>query len=197
MIVDAVSAASVASWRGWINCLWSYRMMGSMSTELLIRPIRAEEVAEVKRLIYTTAHELMFFPELTLEEEIAQCEAWGILEDIGDVQKNYIKNGGVFLVTMDGGKMVGTGAFHRYAEGVCELRRLYFLPEYQGQGLGHAMMMELLHQARAMGYGKMCLWCNPYKQLRAVAFYHRMGFIDVPYEGADEEELWMEMEINR
>jgi len=57
------------------------------------------------------------------------------------------------------------------------------------------MMMDLLRQARTMGYGKMCLWTNRFKLSRAVAFYHRFGFADVLHEGADEDELWMEMEI--
>jgi GNAT superfamily N-acetyltransferase len=165
-----------------------------MNDEWTIRPIRAEEAAEARRLIYTVAHELME-PEMTLEEVTAQWDGWGVFSDLDDVQKSYFENGGAFLVTLYGGQMVGTGAYHHYAEGVCELRRIALLPEYQGRGLGYAMLMELLRQARAMGYGKMCLWTNRYKLSRAVAFYHRLGFVDVPHEGADEEELWMEMEI--
>ena len=165
-----------------------------MNSELMIRPIRAEEGAEAKRLIYTVARDLME-PQMSMEEVTAQWDAWGVFSDMDEVQKSYFENGGVFLVTMDGGQMVGTGAFHRYAEGVCELRRISLLLVYQGRGLGYAMVMELLRRARAMGYGKMCLWTNRYKLSRAVAFYHRLGFVDVPHEGADEEELWMEMEI--
>jgi GNAT superfamily N-acetyltransferase len=166
-----------------------------MSNEVIIRPIRTEEAAEAKQLVYRVAHPLME-PQMSLEELIALWEAWGILSDIDDVQKIYFDNGGIFLVTMDGGQMVGTGAFERVTEGVCTVRRIALLPEYWGRKLGYAMMMELIRRAHAMGYGKMTLWTNPFKLTRAVALYHQLGFVDVPHEGADEDELWMEMKIN-
>lgn len=165
-----------------------------MNNELIIRPILAEEAAEARRLIYAVAHALME-PQMSLEEVTAQWDAWGVFCDLDDVPKSYFENGGVFLVVVDREQIVGTGAFHCYAEGVCELRRIALLPEYRGRGLGYAMMMELLRQARSMGYHKTCLWTNRHKLSRAVDFYHRLGFVDVPHEGEDEEELWMEMEI--
>ena len=134
-------------------------------------------------------------PDKSLEEVTAQWDAWGAFDDLDDVQKNYFENGGVFLVTVSGGQLVGTGAFHGYAEGVCEARRVALLPAYRGRGLGYAMMMELQRRAGAMGYSKMCLWTNPIKLWRAVTFYHRLGFVEVAHEGADEDELWMEIEL--
>jgi GNAT superfamily N-acetyltransferase len=165
-----------------------------MKNELIIRLIRAEEAAEAKRLIYTVAHKLME-PQMSLEEVTAQWDSWGAFCDMDDVQKSYFENGGLFLVTVDDAQIVGTGAFWRYEEGVCELKRLTLIPNYRGRGAGYAMMMELLRRARAMGYGKMCLWTNRYKLSRAVAFYHQLGFVEVQHEGADEEEIWMEKEI--
>jgi GNAT superfamily N-acetyltransferase len=165
------------------------------NSEWTIRPIRAEEAAEAKRLIYTVAHALME-PQMALEDLIAQWEGWGVLADLDDIQKNYNDNGGVFLVTMDREHLLGTGAFWRYAEGVCELKRIALVPEHQGSGAGYAMLMELLDRARSMGYGKMCLWTNRYKLARAVAFYQRLGFVEVPHEGADEDEIWMEKALH-
>ena len=160
----------------------------------VIRPIRPEEVTEARRLIYCVAHEFME-PYKSLEEMTDQWDAWGVFDDLDDVQEKYIENGGVFLVTVSGGQLVGTGAFHWYAEGVCEARRITLLPAYRRRGLGYAMLMELQRLARAMGYSKMCLWTNPIKLWRAVTFYHRLGFVEVAHEGADEDELWMEIEL--
>ena len=167
-----------------------------MENKLVIRAIRPEEVAEARRLIYLVAHDLME-PQMSLEEVTAQWDTWDVFCDLDNVQKSYFEDGGMFLVMVDGGQLVGTGAFHRLSDEVCELRRLAFLPEYRGRGLGYAMMMELLRQAQAVSYEKMCLWTDRYKLTRAVAFYHQLGFVDVPHEGADEEELWMEMPISR
>ena len=165
-----------------------------MNAAWVIRPIRAEEVAEARRIIYKVVHVLME-PEASLEGITARWDAWGVFSDLDDVQTSYFENGGVFLVAVDGVKIVGTGAFHPDTEGVCELRRIALLPEYRGQGLGYAMLLEIMRRARTMGYAKMRLWTNRYKLFRAVAFYHQVGFVDVPHEGADEEELWMEMGI--
>ncbi len=165
-----------------------------MNNELMIRPIRAEEAIEAKRLIYAVAHDLME-PQMSLEEVTSLWDAWGAFCDLDNIQKSYFENGGVFLVTVGDGQIVGTGAFWRYADGICELKRLTLLREYQGRGAGYAMVMELMRRAWAMGYGKICLWTNRHKLWRAVDFYRRLGFVEVPHEGADEEEIWMEKEI--
>ena len=167
-----------------------------MISKLVIRSIRVKETEEARRLIYSVAHALME-PQMPLEEVTAQWEAWGVFSDLDDIQKSYFENGGEFLVAVIGEQMVGTGAFHYYSDGVCELRRVALLPEVRGQRLGYTLMMELIHRARAMDYRKMCLWTNPSKLTRAVAFYHQLGFIDIPGEGSDADELWMEMEIDQ
>jgi GNAT superfamily N-acetyltransferase len=165
-----------------------------MNPEWLIRPIQPDEALEAKRMIYQVAAALME-PDRPLEEVAAQWDAWGAFADLDDVQKNYFEKDGVFLVALVGGQIVGTGGFQRNAEEVCELRRITLLPEVRGQGLGYALMMELFRHAREMGYRKVCLWTDRFKLWRAVAFYHRLGFVDVPHEGADAEELWMERGI--
>jgi len=165
-----------------------------LNNEWMIRPIRMEEVVEARRLIYGVAHELME-PQMSMEEVTALWDSWNVFNDLDDIQKSYFEDTGVFLVTVASGQIIGTGAFHRYTEGMCELRRIAPLPQYQGQRLGFAMMMELMRRARAMGYRKMVLWTNRVKLTRAVDFYHQLGFVDMHHEGLDEEELWMEMKL--
>ena len=160
-----------------------------------IRTIQAGETYEARQLIYKVAQPLME-PHLSLEEVTTLWNSWGAFNDLDRVQESYFENGGVFLVVVDGEKIVGTGGFNRYAGKTCELKRIALLPEYQGQGLGYKMTLELIHQAREMGYDKMCLWTNRTRLSRAVDFFHRIGFVDVPHAVADEEELWMELEIN-
>ena len=186
-----------------------------MHNEPIIRPIQAEEAPEAKRLIYSGAHRLME-PQMTLEDLVNLWEGWGYLTDLDNIQKNYFENGGVFLVTEVGGRLVGTGAFECFTEGqvfstdgrlrtqdeslrtgkgVCTVRRIMLLPEYRGQKLGYAMMLDLIRRAREMGYSKMILWTDPIKLHRAVDFYHQLGFFDLPIEGMDADEIWLGMEI--
>ena len=168
-----------------------------MNTDLILRPIRADEADEAKRLVYGVAHALME-PQMPLGDFIAQWVAWDILGDMTNVQTTYVDNNGVFLVAVDSGRIVGTGAIHKTAEraGVCDVRRIVLLPEYRGRGLGYALMLELRSRALEMGYRTMRLWTNRFKLTRAVAFYRQLGFVEVAHEGADEEEIWMELEID-
>jgi putative acetyltransferase len=152
-------------------------------------------VPEAKALVLQVAHELME-PETPFNDFKTLCETWGVFDDMQSLQSNYFEQGGVFLVAVADGRIVGTGAFRRYeGEGYCELKRIALLPEHRGQGLGYALLMELIERAQAMGYNRAILWTNRFKLARAVAFYQQIGFVEVPHAGADEDEIWMERAI--
>jgi putative acetyltransferase len=156
-----------------------------------IRPIQQHEIQAAKRVIFTVAFEI-FGGAATLEESIAKFSAQGKLNDLDDVHKNYFDNGGVFLVTVHDGRIIGTGAIRRIEEGVCELKRLWLLSEYHGQGLGYRMMQEIFSIARQKGYRFMRLLTDPIHQKRALAFYKRLGFYEIPSFGDDPDDIGME-----
>jgi GNAT superfamily N-acetyltransferase len=107
-------------------------------------------------------------PETPFADFEAPWNSWGIFDDLHDVQRSYIANGGAFLVSVIGGRIVGTGAFLRFeTEGYCELKRIALLPEYRRCGLGYALLVELIDRAQAMGYAKAILWTNRHKLSRA------------------------------
>ena len=76
-----------------------------------------------------------------------------------------------------------------------ELRQLYLLGPWQGQGIAQAMMEWVLAQARSRGAEELFLtvWTENH---RAQRFYRRYGFAYVaPYQfmvgdQADEDEIW-------
>ena len=159
-----------------------------------IRPIRPNEINEAKRVIFTMAFEL-FGGAATLEESIAKFSAQGKLSEMDDVQKNYFNNGGVFLVTVDNGHIIGTGAIRFLEQDVCELKRMWLFSEYHGQGLGYRMMQELFSIARKKGYSIMRLETDFVIQSRAVAFYKRLGFYEIPRYGDDPDDTGMELHL--
>src|SRR5262245_40302822 len=108
-----------------------------------IRRIQADEVVLAKRLIYRVAHRVFQDPR-TLEESIAYFEAQGELHDMDEVQKSYTNNDGIFLVLTDDDRLIGTGAVRKINDDICELKRVWLLFEYHGQGLGYRMLQELL-----------------------------------------------------
>ena len=157
-----------------------------------IRPIQKQEILEAKRVIFTVAFEI-FKEAGTLEESIAKYSAQGKLSEMDDVQANYFGNGGAFLVTVQDGRIIGTGAIRYLEEGVCELKRLWLLTEYHGQGLGFRMMQELFRVSREKGYKIMRLETDRIVQARAVEFYERLGFHEIPRFGDDPDDMGMEL----
>ncbi|RPJ50181.1 MAG: GNAT family N-acetyltransferase [Chloroflexi bacterium] len=159
-----------------------------------ITPLRSDQAAEARRVIYTVAHEL-FHDEDTLEKTITRYETTWPLKDIADFQHSYLENGGTFLVMCEGERIIGTGALKRLEDGVAEIKRLWLLPEYQGRGLGYQMMLRLLDFARLNGYAKARLETSPKYQPRAFAFYQKMGFVEIPRYGDDPDDVGMELDL--
>lgn len=159
-----------------------------------IRPLRPEQAAEARRLIHTVA-QAQFNPELTLEEAFARYDSVWPIPDVLDFQRAYVDCGGVFLAMFDGQKMIGTGALKPLDDGAAEIKRLWFLPEYQNRGLGYRMMMALIDTARQRGYAKLVLETSPQYQPRAFAFYQKLGFYEIPRYGDDPDDVGMEMQL--
>ncbi|HSL45174.1 MAG TPA: GNAT family N-acetyltransferase [Anaerolineales bacterium] len=157
-----------------------------------IRRIQPEDVTSAKRVIYRVAHQL-FHDTRSLEESIAVLEAERRLHDMDDFQRTYFDQYGIFLVITDQERVVGTGAIRRIDDKTCELKRLWLLFEYHGQGLGYRMMQELLAFARQQGYARIRLETDRNDQSRAYNFYKRLGFYDIPRYGDHEDDVAMEM----
>jgi ribosomal protein S18 acetylase RimI-like enzyme len=75
----------------------------------------------------------------------------------------------------------------------CELKRVWLLFEYQGQGLGYRMIQELLDFARGKGYEHIRLETDRIVQSRAYDLYKRLGFYEIPRYSDNEEDVAMEM----
>jgi putative acetyltransferase len=174
--------------------IWMIIMLARNSYYMIeIRRIKPDEATIAKELIYRVAHEIFDDP-LPLEESIVFHESRGELKDMDDIQHNYLENGGIFLVILDDNQLIGTGAIRRLEDGICELKRLWLLFEYHGKGLGYRMLQELLCFAREIGYKKVRLETAPVHQKRALQFYKRVGFYEIPrYETTHEDDIAMEM----
>lgn len=158
-----------------------------------IRRIKPDESELARWLVYTVAKHVFADP-LPLEEIMAHYDGRGTLDEMNDIQRNYFEIGGTFLVMMDDNQLIGTGAIRRLESNVCELKRLWLLPEYHGKGLGYRMMQELLSFARETGYEQIRLETDHIYQKRAVEFYKRLGFYEIPIPNAtDDEDILMEL----
>ena len=90
---------------------------------------------------------------------------------------------GVFLVALEDGVPVACGGVCRFDERRGELKRMYVLPERRGSGLGRAILVELEHHARELGYAALVLETGDYLE-PALGLYRSAGYEPIPCYGA-------------
>jgi putative acetyltransferase len=156
--------------------------------------LTSELAPAARRMIYTVAH-AVFPSERTLDESLAFYQTEWPLHDLDDIQASYFDNGGVFIAMVENSELIGTGALRQLDEGVCELKRFWFLPAYHGLGVAGILLNRLLELARGMGYHTMRLETSPHYQPRAYAFYHKHGFYDILRYGDDPDDIGMEKKL--
>ena len=86
-----------------------------------------------------------------------------------------------FVVERDG-VVIGGGGVAPLAgaqDDVCELRKMYFLPQARGLGAGQAMMARCLDAARALGFRR-CYLETLCGMDAAKKLYERTGFVPLP-----------------
>jgi putative acetyltransferase len=160
---------------------------------ITIRPIRPDEIPAAKRVVLTVAYNIFGFNG-TLEESIRHFEASGELIDMDNVQSHYFEAGGTVLVVLNGKQVIESGALRRLEDQTAELKRMWLLETYHGQGIGYRLFSQLLDFARKNGYVRIRLQTRP-EQVRALGFYRKVGFYEIPCYNDDPGEI--SMELNR
>ncbi len=86
-----------------------------------------------------------------------------------------------FFSAWDGETLAGCGAIKHLDDTHGELKSMRAAPEYRGKGVGKAILLHLLEEARSRGYGRVSLETGrPEPFLPAQALYRAHGFVDCP-----------------
>ena len=85
---------------------------------------------------------------------------------------------GGFVLLVRGGRALAGGGLKRSAERICEIKRMFVVPEARGSGLGARLLEELEALARDLGYAVARLDTGP-KQPGAQRMYERAGYVAV------------------
>ena len=103
----------------------------------------------------------------------------------------------IYFVVEKNGKIYGGAGIKQldnYNGNVCELQKMYFLPEARGIGLGKKMMDICLQKATSLGFEKCYLETLPYME-EARKLYRKVGFKDLDAPMGDTGHyscnLWM------
>ena len=146
-------------------------------TDFQIRPIEARDNAAVANIIRTV------MPEFG-----ADGPGFAIHDtEVGAMCEAYARPRSAYFVVERDGKVIGGGGIAPLDGGeadVCELRKMYFLPEARGIGAGSAMMLRCLDAAREQGFHR-CYLETLTGMDAAQTLYRRHGFrmIDAPMGG--------------
>jgi putative acetyltransferase len=99
--------------------------------------------------------------------------------DLNDIEGNYIRPGGIFEVLEDRqGNLIGTVGLYPLDDNTCELRKMYFVPQIRGLGLGRRILERMITKARQLGFTRMQL--ETVRVLEAaVHLYISAGFVPI------------------
>jgi len=98
-------------------------------------------------------------------------------KSLDDMYSYYDHPAMKYFVVIENDKIIGSagiGPLPGEPE-VCELQKMYFLPEARGRGIGAEMMQICLNYAKEAGYKKCYLETMPYME-HARKLYARTGF---------------------
>ena len=134
--------------------------MTPLAGALVVREARTADVRAIRSLVdtYTVDRRLLSKATVTLYEDVQE-----------------------FYVAEVDGRVVGCGALHVIWEDLGEVRTLAVDPQWRGHGIGDALLVRLLQQARHVGVKK--VFCLTFE----TAFFTSHGFDEIEGTPVDHD----------
>lgn len=135
----------------------------------LIREIQEQDNAAIASVIRA----------VLIEMEVPKVGSAYADPSLDYMYQHYQQDQGKYYVAELNGEIVAGGGFGSLpgapAE-VCELQKMYLLPQTRGLGLGQKLIERCIEDAKAMGYAQCYLETLP-NMLAAQRLYKKMGFV--------------------
>lgn len=135
---------------------------------IVIREIREEDDEQIAKVIRSVLVDLGVPKVGTAYADIS----------LDRMTETYSKDKAAYFVVEDDGRIIGGAGISQldnYDGDVCELQKMYFMPEARGRGLGSAMMEMCLAKAKSFGFKQCYLETMPYMN-DAKKLYAKVGF---------------------
>jgi epoxyqueuosine reductase len=166
-------------------CPWTQRYLAGESgqSEARIVPVTGEDLDTVRRLFREYEASLPF--DLSFQNFEKELE---------DLPGRYAPPSGRILLARCGGTFVGCVALRQIGDGLCEMKRLFVQPAFQGKGFGKALARAIIEEGRRIGYKRMRL---DTAMEPAMSLYKSLGFGEIPpYQHVPVEGVvFMELEL--
>ena len=138
------------------------------NNEFIIREIQQKDNAALAKIVRTVILEMGAPTIGTAYEDKATDQLF----------ETYQKEKAIYFVLEHNQKVVGgvgIAQLDNFDGNVCELQKMYFLPEARGRGLGSKMIIICLEKAKEFGFESCYLETLPYMK-DAVKLYKKNGF---------------------
>ena len=120
-------------------------------------------------------------------------------KEVNTLPGAYAPPAGCILLAAISGQFVGCVAFRKIGESICEMKRLFVLPQYRADGIGRLLARSIIAEAEKTGYQQMRL-DTVASMTAANALYASLGFQAIepycynPLEDAAYYELTLSQE---
>jgi putative acetyltransferase len=138
------------------------------NNEFIIREIQQKDNAALAKIVRSVILEMGAPTIGTAYEDNATDQLF----------ETYQKEKAIYFVLEHNQKVVGGAGIAQldnFDGNVCELQKMYFLPEARGRGLGSKMIIVCLEKAKEFGFESCYLETLPYMK-DAVKLYKKNGF---------------------
>ena len=138
------------------------------NNEFIIREIQQKDNAALAKIVRSVILEMGAPTIGTAYEDNATDQLF----------ETYQKEKAIYFVLEHNQKVVGGAGIAQldnFDGNVCELQKMYFLPEARGRGLGSKMIIICLEKAKEFGFESCYLETLPYMK-DAVKLYKKNGF---------------------
>ena len=109
----------------------------------------------------------------------------------------YSSPDGGYIYLKRGEEIAGGVAFRVFGPGICEMKRLFVYPHFQGLGFGKLLSESIIQMAKGYGYKKMRL--DTIEKLNnAIQIYKKLGFYEIEKyrENPDKTAKYMELSLD-
>jgi putative acetyltransferase len=139
--------------------------MPEIPSHILFRSATNDDRERIEKLVFGVLAEYELKPDPAATDS-----------DLQDIEGMYLRRGGMFEIVEDAdGALLGTVGLYPVNEETCELRKMYFVPEARGKGLGRYVLERAVESARRLGFRRITLETASVLE-EAIRLYTRFGF---------------------
>ena len=117
-------------------------------------------------------------------------------EELNNLSEEYTRPRGCLLLALQDNRAIGCVTLSKCSSLHCEMKRMYVRDFYRRTGLGKRLALEIIAEAKKLGYSRMRLDTLP-SMITAQELYKSLGFKIIPpyYDSPIENMMFMEIDL--